>query len=107
MNFLDFTDDDWTTGTQSYIFGNLWPSVYQQGYGPTGIYTHEVGHDLGLSHPHDGYDSTIGAINAGAAPFGYVYLGDEVASVMGYLRTSFSFSQFDRDDDGAGRRSPT
>jgi len=101
LGWLGFADDDWVKGTQTYIMGTLWPSVYQAGYGPSGVYTHEVGHYLGLSHPHDGYDPGLGTdIHAGMPEFGYLYLGDQVASAMSYLRSGFGFSQFDRDDVG-------
>lgn len=94
---LGFTDDDWRTGTQTYILGMLWPDAFRLGYGPTGTYTHEMGHYLGLSHTHDGYDAGAGEVNAADARYGYVYLGDEVDSVMSYLDTSSAFSQFDGD----------
>jgi hypothetical protein len=101
LGFLAFADDNWVSGQQTYVFGGLWPTIYQAGYGPTGIYTHEAGHYLGLSHPHDGYDPTLNIeVDAGIPEYGFVYLGDEVSSVMSYLRTSFSYSQFDKDDVG-------
>lgn len=99
--FLGFADDNWVSGVQTYITGVIWPSIYRAGYGPTGVYIHEVGHYLGMSHDHDGYDPTSGLdFNAGDPAFAYSYLGDEVSSVMSYIRTSFSFSQFDRDSAG-------
>jgi hypothetical protein len=54
-----------------------------------------------LSHPHDGYDPGLGQeINAGSPDYGYVFLRDESATTMGYIRTAFAFSQFDRDAVG-------
>jgi hypothetical protein len=54
---LGFADDNWRDGTQSYVFGFLAPLLRAAGYGFTSTTIHEVGHHLGISHPHDGYDT--------------------------------------------------
>ena len=54
---LGFADDNWRDGTQSYVFGFVAPFLQAAGYGFTTTSIHEVGHHLGMSHPHDGFDS--------------------------------------------------
>ena len=71
---LGFADDNWRDGTQSYVFAFLDPQVIALGYGLTTTITHEVGHHLGLSHPHDGYDSEL-AIDYGGEDDFYYALG--------------------------------
>ena len=97
-SLLGYADDDWTTGTQSYVFGFTAPFIRELGYGNTGLTIHEVGHHLGMSHPHDGYDPETG-YDYGAAGGGYfTWAGDESNSVMGYLDLNYDFGQFDRDN---------
>ena len=64
----------------------------------TATMTHEVGHALGLSHPHDGYDSQLGVDFNGVDDFFIAQLGDESNTVMSYQRNTRQFSQFDRDN---------
>jgi hypothetical protein len=59
-------------GTQSMIIGTipeLWLKDY--GVGPTSVMTHEAGHHLGLSHPHDGYDHEFNSSTGLARKVGY------------------------------------
>jgi hypothetical protein len=86
-------------GRQSSVFvfrfgGSLYNLV-----GDSGDVIHEVGHHLGLSHPHDGYDFES---NRDFDPtFGDLYFvsaGDESNTVMSYLHLNNDFSQFDRDN---------
>jgi hypothetical protein len=59
---------------------------------------HEVGHDLGLSHPHDGFDYEGGfGFGPGGSAF-FVWAGDSSSTIMGYIGDSAGFSQFDRDN---------
>jgi hypothetical protein len=95
---LGFADDNWRDGTQSYVFGFLSPAVRQAGYGFSTTTTHEVGHHLGMSHPHDGYDSELDIDYGASGPFYYVWSGDESNTIMHYLDLATSFSQFDRDN---------
>jgi hypothetical protein len=97
---LGFADDNWSNGTQSFIFGFLNPDTRSLGYGLTTTATHEVGHHLGMSHPHDGYDSTIGVDYGPGDEFFYAWAGDESHSIMSYLDLSNAFGQFDRDNMG-------
>jgi hypothetical protein len=95
---LGFADDNWRDGTQSYVFGFLSPLLRNAGYGFTTTTTHEVGHHLGLSHPHDGYDSERDIDYGPNGPFYFAWSGDESNTIMHYLDLATSFSQFDRDN---------
>ena len=94
---LGFADDNWSNGTQSYVFGFLWAAIRTQlGFTTTTI--HEVGHHLGMSHPHDGYDSEQDIDYGVAGPFYFSWSGDESNTIMHYLDVASGFSQFDRDN---------
>ncbi|SDT41140.1 hypothetical protein [Actinoplanes derwentensis] len=95
---LGFADDNYTDGTQSYVFSFISPEVVAAGYGLTTTQIHEVGHHLGMSHPHDGYDSASGVDYGGAGEFYYANAGDENNSMMSYIDVNWDFSQFDRDN---------
>lgn len=95
---LGFADDNWRDGTQSYVFGFLSPALRDAGYGFSTTTTHEVGHHLGMSHPHDGYDSELDIDYGPSGPFYYAWSGDESNTIMHYLDLATSFSQFDRDN---------
>jgi hypothetical protein len=95
---LGFADDNWRDGTQSYVFTFLSPALRAAGYGFTTTATHEVGHHLGMSHPHDGYDSALDVDYGPSGPFYFAWSGDESNSIMHYLDVSTAFSQFDRDN---------
>jgi len=95
---LGYADDDYRTGTQSYVFAFLSPEVVESGYGLTTSIIHEVGHHVGLSHPHDGYDSASGVDFGPSGDFFFAWAGDEVNSMMSYIDLNWDFSQFDRDD---------
>ena len=59
---------------------------------------------MGLSHPHDGYDSEwseeLGRpFNYFASgPFYFIWAGDRGDTTMSYLETTQGFGQFDRDN---------
>ena len=95
---LGFADDNWTDGTQSFVFVFDDPSSRSLGFGITDTTIHEVGHHLGMSHPHDGYDfeANVDFFQSGA--FYYAWSGDESNTVMNYLAINSDFSQFDRDN---------
>ena len=93
-----FADDDWTDGTQSYVFGFDSPDAPRPGYGFTTTVIHEVGHHLGMSHPHDGYDSELGVDFGPAGRLLFAWTGDESNSMMSYIDLNWDFSQFDRDN---------
>ncbi|WP_430785934.1 hypothetical protein [Actinoplanes sp. G11-F43] len=95
---LGFADDDYTDGTQSYVFSFISPEIVEAGYGLTTTQIHEVGHHLGMSHPHDGYDSASGVDYGGSGEFYYANVGDENNSMMSYIDVNWDFSQFDRDN---------
>ncbi len=57
FGLLGFADDNWIDGTQSYVFMFDYPAVRAAGFGFTSTAVHEFGHHIGMSHPHDGYDS--------------------------------------------------
>ena len=85
-------------GTQSYVFAFVSPEIVEAGYGLTTTLIHEVGHHVGMSHPHDGYDSTSGVDYGPADEFFFAWAGDESNSMMSYIDLNWDFSQFDRDN---------
>ena len=95
---LGFADDNWRDGTQSYVFGFLSPALRDAGYGFSTTTTHEVGHHLGMSHPHDGYDSELNIDYGPSGKYYYAWSGDESNTIMHYLDLATGFSQFDRDN---------
>ena len=95
---LGFADDNWTDGTQSYVFAFDDPETRGFGYGFTTTITHEVGHHLGLSHPHDGYDPATGLDYGTVGDSYFTWVGDESDTVMQYIAVSNGFGQFDKDN---------
>ncbi|MFI5844732.1 hypothetical protein ACIA8K_34040 [Catenuloplanes sp. NPDC051500] len=95
---LGYADDNWVDGTQSYVFSFLSPGIVAAGYGLTTTQIHEAGHHLGMSHPHDGWDSESGADIGASGDFFFSWVGDENNSMMSYIDVNWDFSQFDRDN---------
>jgi hypothetical protein len=96
---LGFADDNWADGTQSFVFAFDSPSVRDDsGYGFTTTAIHEVGHHLGMSHPHDGYDYERDVDFGPGDDFYFAWSGDESNSMMSYIDLNWDFSQFDRDN---------
>ena len=93
---LGFADDNYVDGTQSYVFAFINPSIVDAGYGLTTTLIHEVGHHVGLSHPHDGYDSETGVDYGPSGTFYFAQAGDESNSMMSYIDLNWDFSQFDQ-----------
>lgn len=98
LGLLGYADDDWMTGTQTFIFEFDSPLLVELGYGFSTTTVHEVGHHISLSHPHDGYDSELGLDYGPGGEFYFVWVGDESDTVMHYLGLSNTFSQFDMDN---------
>lgn len=63
------------------------------GYGLTTTTVHEVGHQLGLRHPHD--PPGVGGVPSGADY--YMWTGSESNTMMSYIDTNWDFGQFDED----------
>ena len=95
---LGFADDNYRDGTQSYVFTFISPEIVESGYGLTTSMIHEVGHHVGLSHPHDGYDSATRTDYGPSGPFYFVNSGDESNSMMSYIDLNWDFGQFDQDN---------
>ena len=96
---LGYADDNWADGTQSFVFAFDSPSVRDvSGYGFTTTSIHEVGHHIGMSHPHDGYDYEADVDFGPSDEFYFVWSGDESNSMMSYIDLNWDFSQFDRDN---------
>lgn len=95
--YLGLADDNHRDGTQSFIYVAMTPT-YSPYYGMTDVTIHEYGHHFGMSHTHDGYDfeerENIGPYGADT----YLWVGDEVSSIMSYMFLSNGFSQFERDN---------
>lgn len=95
---LGFADDDWATGTQSYVFAFDDPALQASGYGFSSTVIHEVGHHIGMSHPHDGYDYETDTDFGPDGDFYFAWSGDESNTIMSYIDLNWDFSQFDRDN---------
>ena len=106
LGFIGLSDSNWTDGTQSLNYVFVGPGRRSQGTGVTNLAVHEFGHHIGLSHPHDGYDSEFAFPYVASADLFFAWAGDESNTVMHYLFTSSRFGQFDRDNlyrwEGAG-----
>jgi len=92
-----YADDNWVDGTQSIVVGQLPAFWRNQGAGLSRTIIHEVGHHLGMSHPHDGYDATLKEDYDGLSRF-YSYYGAFSSTVMMNANYEGDFSQFDRDN---------
>lgn len=95
---LGFAEDNWVDGTQTFVFNFINPYIVEAGYGLTTTQIHEVGHHVGLSHPHDGYDSQDGFDYGPSDDFYFAWLGTSVNSMMSYIDLNWDFSQFDQDN---------
>jgi hypothetical protein len=98
FGLLGFADDNWVDGTQTHVFMFDAPEYRQLGYGFTTTGIHEFGHHIGMSHPHDGYDSEQNIDFGPAGPFEFAWSGDESHTVMHYLALATGFGVFDRDN---------
>ncbi len=104
IGVIGLADENWTDGTQSFMYAFGDPELRSVGLGFTQTTLHEFGHHVGLSHPHDGYDSEwseyygiLFDYSAGGDYY-FVWTGDESDTAMSYLRVSNGFGQFDRDN---------
>jgi len=98
LGLLGYADDNWIDGTQSYSFvfgGDLYRDV---GYGFTSTTIHELGHHIGLSHPHDGYDSEFNLDYGPGGSLWFAWVGDESDTVMSYLGVSNGFGEHNTDN---------
>lgn len=97
FNFQGVTDDDWSTGKPSYIYEFDTPIARVPfGVAYTHLTTHEVGHFVGLSHPHDAYDPTTAFDYVPVDAQAFMWMGDETDTAMSYLHGQQAFSVFDR-----------
>jgi hypothetical protein len=95
---LGFADDNWVDGTQSYVFEFDSEDYRSLGYGFSTTTVHEFGHHIGMSHPHDGYDSEFGIDYGPGDDFYFAWSGDESDTIMHYMDLSGGFGQFDQDN---------
>jgi hypothetical protein len=100
IGLLGVTDDDFATGTPTLIEEFDGPPLRYQpnAYAYTHLTTHEAGHFMGLSHPHDGEDPA-GFFDFGpGGAFYYVWAGDQSDSAMSYLNGNSTFDVLDVDN---------
>lgn len=95
---LGFSFINLMPGSTRNGFTYTWlPTIERQYDGNTNLVMHEVGHHLGLDHPHDGIDFWTGSwLFASIDPL--LWLGDESDTTMSYSFLSKNYSQFDRDN---------
>ena len=98
LGLLGYADHDWAEGAQSFAYMWNYPFARDSGRGFTHIATHEVGHHLGVAHPHDAYDSTTGVDYGPVNEFYYAWVGDATDTLMSYQGLSNEFSVFDKDN---------
>jgi hypothetical protein len=98
FGLLGFADDNWVDGTPSYLFLFNTPTYRLLGFGLSAPTVHEVGHHIGLSHPHDGYDSEQKIDYGPGGPFFFAWQGDYSATVMSYMWVNDGFGVFDMDN---------
>jgi hypothetical protein len=67
-------------------------------YGLTTTLIHEVGHHVGLSHPHDGWDAETGVDYEPTGDYYFAWLGTYSNTMMSYIDLNWDFSQFDHDN---------
>jgi hypothetical protein len=92
------SDYDYVTGAQSFVYMFRGATCEAEQRGSIDFLTHEFGHHLGLSHPHDGYDSEETTDFGPFGEFAFAYVGTEVNSVMSYTLVNNDFGQFDIDN---------
>ena len=98
FGLLGFADDNWVDGTQSVAVA-LDADVYRRlGYGFTSTIIHEVGHHIGMAHPHDGFDPETGVDFDAAGEFFFAWAGDESETVMHNMALSNEFGEHNRDN---------
>jgi hypothetical protein len=95
---LGYADDNWLDGTQSIVVAFVDPTIVEFGYGLSTTLIHEIGHHVGMSHPHDGFDYERGIDFEPADRFYFAWSGDESNSIMSYIDLNWDFSQFDLDN---------
>jgi hypothetical protein len=93
-NFFDYEN------TQFYVAMITFPEITDSGLGESSILSHEVGHHLGLPHPHDAFDYEQVIQFLPRGDFYFARVGTESSTLMNYLRNEHSFSQFDEDSMG-------
>jgi hypothetical protein len=98
FGLLGFADDNWVDGTQSHVFEFDAEDYRVLGYGFSTTTVHEFGYHIGMSHPHDGYDSELGLDYGPADEFYFAWSGDESHTIMSYIDLSWDFGQFDQDN---------
>src|SRR5581483_3318435 len=98
VGLLGYADDNWISGYPTYVFMFDTPEDRALGYGFTWTLAHEYAHHVGMSHPHDGYDSTSDTDFDAVGPFYFAWSGDESETIMSYIRLSNNFGWFERDN---------
>ena len=98
FGLLGFADDNWVDGTQTFVFTFGADAYRALGYGFTGTTIHEVGHHIGMSHPHDGYDSEFAFDYGPGGDLYFAWAGDESDTVMHYLGLTNEFGEHNKDN---------
>jgi hypothetical protein len=95
---LGYAESNYIDGTQTYIFEFDAPFTREIGYGFSTTTVHEVGHHIGLPHPHDGWDAQTLTYYDPTGDFYFAWTGDQSNTVMSYIDLSLGFGKFDQDN---------
>lgn len=96
---LGVADDNYVNGRQTFVYEFDSPLLRDLGYGFTTTTIHEVGHNIGLPHPHDGYDSNLKIdYDPSLNEYLYVFAGTQSNTMMAYIDLNWDFGQFDQDN---------
>ena len=96
---LGISDSD-PHGDPYQTFAQIFPGLrawngFAPGVGGTNLVSHEVGHHIGLAHPHDWYDSDDNA-DRSAGNNVWAWSMDGCQCTMGYFNTA-DFGEFEKD----------
>lgn len=92
-----FVTNNLVDGTQTHVIVVESPETHEMGFAFSAVIAHELGHHYGFSHPISGYDFEQDRLFNPLGDMFFVYVGNEVESMMAVSNLAPTFGQFDRD----------